>query len=282
MNTSIPYSAGTRSPRVPLPVNACDSHIHLYDASLSSDASVLAEATPAHYRMLQQRLGTSRTVIIQPAAHRFDNRLTVQGIAALGPERTRGVAVLNPDVSDAELHTLHAGGIRGIRFTLFNPQTALTQFDWVEPLAARVNELGWHVQLHWRADQIVEHVDLLQRLRCTLVFDHMARLPQHSGPSHEAFAIVARLLARGRTWVKLSGPYLDDSAPDYASRADVVHAWCQIAPDRLVWGSDWPHPTESTKPDDAHLLDRLGDWVGDAALRDRILVENAATLYGFA
>jgi predicted TIM-barrel fold metal-dependent hydrolase len=281
MNTLIPYTAGTRAPRVPLPANACDSHIHLYDAAMSSEPSVLVQGTADNYRLLQSRLGTTRTVIIQPAAHKFDNRVTVQGIAALGPERTRGVAVLTPEVTDAELIALHAGGIRGIRFTLFNPKTAQTRFDWVEPLAARVNELGWHVQLHWRADQIVEHVAILDRLRCTIVMDHMARLPVPQAQSHEAFGIVARLLAQGHTWVKLSGPYLDDEAPDYASRAAVVRAFCRTAPDRLVWGSDWPHPTESTKPDDAHLLDRLGEWVDDTVLRNRILVDNAAALYGF-
>jgi predicted TIM-barrel fold metal-dependent hydrolase len=225
--------------------------------------------------------GTSRTVIIQPAAHVFDNRATLDGIAALGADRTRGVAVINPEVTDAQLQTMHAGGIRGIRFTMFNPETAVTRFEWVAPLAARVHELGWHVQIHWRGDQIVEHAAILNNLKCTVVFDHMARLPRPEVEKHAAFSIVARLIEQGRTWVKLSGPYLDDTAPDYASRAAIVKAFCKLAPERMVWGSDWPHPTEKVKPDDAHMLDLFGEWVGDTALRNRILVDNPAKLYGF-
>lgn len=282
MTPDIPYTAGTRSPHMPVPTHACDSHIHLYDAALSSHPAVLEQGTSTTYRRLQARLGTSRTVIIQPAAHGFDNQVTLDGIAALGRDCTRGVAVLSPAVSDQALQSLHDGGIRGIRFTLFNPATALTRFEWVEPLAARVAELGWHVQLHWRADQIVEQASLLDRLRCPLVFDHMARLPQVEAQSHAAFGIVARLLDQGRTWVKLSGPYLDDKAPDYPSRAGVVRAWCRTAPDRLVWGSDWPHPTESIPPDDAQLIDHLDAWIGDTSLRNRILVDNPANLYGFS
>ncbi|HEY4372009.1 MAG TPA: amidohydrolase family protein [Burkholderiales bacterium] len=281
MNLVIPYTAGTGSPREPLPANACDSHIHIYDAALSDSPSVLAQATAENYRRLQARNGTSRTVIIQPAAHVFDNRVTLNGIAALGAERTRGVAVVSPEVTDAELQHMHAGGIRGIRFTMFNPKTAVTRFEWVEGLAARVAEFGWHVQIHWRGDQIVEHAAILNNLKCTIVFDHMARLPRPEAEKHPAFGIVARLLENGCTWVKLSGPYLDDAAPDYATRAGVVRAFCQRAPERLVWGSDWPHPTEEAKPDDARMLDLFGEWIGDISLRNRILVDNPARLYGF-
>lgn len=281
MNSSIPYTASTTRPQVPLPALACDSHIHLYDPALSNGSSVLPLGTIANYQRWQALHGTSRCVIVQPAAHGFDNQVTLNGIIALSREHTRGVAVIQPDITDAELLKLHEGGIRGIRFTLFNPDTALTRFEWVAPLAARVGELGWHVQVHWRADQIVEHAAILCDLPCTLVIDHMARLPTPQAHRHAAFSVVTRLLDAGKTWVKLSGPYLDDRGPDYASRAGVVQSLCRVAPHRLVWGSDWPHPTESIKPDDAHLLDKFGEWIGDTTLRDRILVDNPADLYGF-
>jgi len=282
MSTTVPHSAGSAAPRLALAARACDSHIHIYDARFASLTPVLPAATVAEYRLLQARNGTERAVVVTPAAYGTDNRVTLDAIAQLGPERTRGVAVLHPEVTDAQLQALHAGGVRGIRFTLFDPRTAVTRFDMVEPLARRVHELGWHVQLHWRGEQIVEHAALLARLPCTLVFDHMARLPRPENERHAAFAIVARLLAAGRAWVKLSGPYLDDEGPDYASRAAVVRAYASLAPGRLVWGSDWPHPTEkSLKPDDAHLLDLLDEWLGDLALRERVLVDNPAELYGF-
>ena len=281
MTPSVPYTTSTQSPRLTVPDLACDAHIHLYDATLSTSPAVLPLGTAENYQRWQALHGTSRCVIVQPAAHGFDNQVTLNGIATLGRERTRGVAVINPDITDVELQVLNEGGIRGIRFTLFNPETAMTRFEWVTPLAHRVAELGWHVQVHWRADQIVTHEAILHALPGTVVFDHMARLPQPQAQHHEAFGIVTRLLDTGRAWVKLSGPYLDDSGPDYASRAGVVHALCRTAPNRLVWGSDWPHPTESTKPDDARLLDLFGEWIGDSALRQRILVDNPAELYGF-
>jgi predicted TIM-barrel fold metal-dependent hydrolase len=257
--------------------------MHIYDPRFPGDPSRQpANGAAADYRRLQARLGTSRTVVVTPSVYRTDNRATLDAIQALGADSTRGVAVVHPDVTDAQLLALDAGGIRGIRFTLFDPATAVTRFDMVEPLAHRVHELGWHVQLHWRGDQIAEQAGLLARLPGTLVFDHMARLPQPEGAAHAAFGIVSRLLEKGRTWVKLSGPYLDSRGPDYAGRETVVRAFVKRAPERLVWGSDWPHPTEKdAKPDDAAMFDRFGEWIGDEVLHERILVENPARLYGF-
>ena len=280
---AVPHSTGTAPPRFATPADACDAHIHIYDrrfASLGDPARALADATAADYQKLQQRLGTRRAVVVTPTVYGTDNTVTLDAIERLGREQTRGVAVLHPDVSDATLRALDAGGVRGIRFTLFDPKTAVTRFDMVEPLARRIAPLGWHVQLHWRADQIVEHAALIERLPCTMVFDHMARLPHPEGAAHAAFGIVAGLVDAGRAWVKLSGTYLDPGQPD--SRAAVVRAWVQRAPQRLVWGSDWPHPTEkSVKPDDAAMLDEWAERVGDAALCRHILVDNAAALYGF-
>jgi predicted TIM-barrel fold metal-dependent hydrolase len=276
---------------LPLDVaDACDCHLHIYDArfaSIGDPSRVLSHCTAADYRLVQARLGTTRAVIITPTVYGTDNRVTLDAVAQLGADRTRGVAVLHPDVDVATLQELDAGGVRGIRFTLFDPATAVTRFEMVEPLAARIEPLGWHVQLHWRADQIVEHAAILDRLPCPIVFDHFARLPHPSGVRHPAFAVVARLMERGRTWVKLSAPYLDErGASDdggAGKRTSLARAWLRLAPERLVWGGDWPHPTErSALPDDLELLRRLGEWVPDAAQRRRVLVDNAAALYGFA
>ena len=277
------HSAGMARPVFVPPADACDAHVHIYDRrfpGLGDPARALHGATAADYRLLQQRLGTSRTVVVTPTVYGTDNAVTLDAIEQLGRECTRGVAVLHPDVSDATLRQLDAGGVRGIRFTLFDPATSVTRFDMIEPLAKRIAPLGWHVQLHLRADQIVAHAALVERLPCPMVFDHMARLPHPGGAAHAAFGVVARLVDAGRAWVKLSGPYLDPGQPD--SRASVVQAWVRQAPQRLVWGSDWPHPTEKiNKPDDAALLDTWSRTVGDAATCERVLVGNAAGLYGF-
>jgi D-galactarolactone isomerase len=177
-----------------------------------------------------------------------------------------------------------AGGIRGIRFTLFDPSTSVTGFDMIEPLAGRVNDLGWHVQLHLRGDQIVEHEALLMRIVSPIVFDHMGRLPQPQGTSHLAFRIIRKLIDRGKTWMKLSSVYQDTKVgpPTYADQTEVALAFLQAAPERMVWGSDWPHPTErDQKPDDAALFDLIAEWAPDETLRHRLLVDNPAALYGF-
>lgn len=279
----IPHTGGTAAPAFSTPADACDSHIHIYDRrfrGLGDPARALTQATAGDYRRLQQRLGTRRAVVVTPTVYGTDNAVTLDAITQLGRNQTRGVAVLHPDVDDATLEALDAGGVCGIRFTLFDPATAVTRFDMIEPLARRIAPLGWHVQLHLRGDQIVEHAALIERLPTPLVFDHMARLPHPAGAAHPAFDIVGRLLDARRAWVKMSGFYLDAGQPD--SRPAVARALLERAPDRLVWGSDWPHPTEkSLTPDDAELLDRWAGWVGDAALCRRILVDNPAALYGF-
>ena len=282
----VPNSSGTDVPKAHVPMNACDCHIHIYDERFPPahlNAPLHAHATVEHYRLLQQRIGTTRTVIVTPGPYRTDNRVTLDAIARLGPDQSRGIAVIHPDVTDTELQKMAMGGIRGIRFTLFNPATAVTTFDMIEPLSQRINELGWHVQVHMRADQIVDAGDLLQRLPSSVVFDHMGRLPQPGAIDHPALKIIRRMIDKGRTWVKLSGAYLDTrvGAPTYADVAETAKAYIKAAPDRLIWGSDWPHPTEKEKPNDALLLDLLAAWAPDEAMFHRILVENPVVLYGF-
>ena len=284
---TVPNSAGVNSPLLPIPLNACDCHLHIYDARFaqSADAAALPElATVNEYRLLQKRLGTSRAVIVTPRNYGVENHVTLDAIAQLGLDRARGVAVLRSDVSDATLKALDAGGIRGVRFSLYTPKHAAASFDMVEPLAARIAKLGLHLQLHWTADQIVEHEAMLKRLPTTIVFDHMTRLPQPLGLKHPAVKIVEHLLAQGRTWIKLSGAYLDSQVGEVGEFLDidsVARHWIALAPKRLVWGSDWPHPTEAIKPNDANMLDMLARWTTERSVIEQILVSNPSELYGF-
>jgi len=282
----VPNSSGRDVPKADVPVNACDCHIHIYDDQFpitGPTKRLCANASAEDYRLLQQRIGTTRTVIVTPGPYRTDNEVTLDAIARLGQSHSRGIAVVHPDVTDAELQKMAIGGIRGIRFTLFDPATAVTTMDMIEPLSQRINELGWHVQIHMRADQIVDTGDLLQRLPSSVVFDHMGRLPQPGGANHPAFKIICRMIEKGRTWVKLSGAYHDTTVgpPTYADVAKTAEAYIKEAPERLIWGSDWPHPTEKQKPNDALLLDLLAAWAPDEAMFQRILVENPVVLYGF-
>ena len=287
MTQPVPNSAGANIPNLAIPSKACDCHLHIYDERFSQvvQAAVLPGlATISEYRQLQRRLGTERAVIVTPRSYGTENDVTLDAIKQLGLDRTRGVAVLRDDVSEATLQKLDAGGIRGVRFSLYTPDHAAVSFKMVEPLAARLAALGWHLQLHWTADQIVEHEAMLKRLPTQIVFDHMARLPQPLGLSHPAVKIVEHLLAQGRTWLKLSGAYLDSQvgeAGDFLDIYAVARPWVTVAPQRLVWGSDWPHPTETRKPNDANMLDMLSRWTTERSVLEQILVSNPSELYGF-
>ena len=281
-----PNSSGTEAPRLKVPANACDCHIHIYDDRFPPPGAakrLVTNARVEEYRLLKKRIGTARTVVVTPSPYATDNRVTLDGVSQLGLSNARGIAVVHPDITDAELKKMADGGIRGIRFTLFDPTTAVTNFEMIEPLAKRVNDLGWHVQLHFRGDQLVEREDLLKRIASPIVFDHIGRLPQPDGVKYPAFQVICRLIDKGRTWVKLSGAYQDTKVgpPTYADVTRVAQAFVKYAPERMVWGSDWPHPTEKEKPNDALLFDLLAGWAPDEATRQRILVDNPEVLYGF-
>jgi predicted TIM-barrel fold metal-dependent hydrolase len=278
----VPNSAGSAAPVLPAPANAADCHIHIYDPRFQPLVTHPAQATVADYRLLQKRIGVSRVVIVQPRHYRTDNSATLDAIRQLGIAHARGIAVLHPDVPEAELKRLHEGGIRGIRFTLGNPQSAVVTVDMIEPLATRIAPYGWHVQLNMETEQIAGHAVLLRRLPTPIVFDHMGKLGL-TGVEHPAYGVIRELLDSGRAWVKISGAYLNTrlGPPTYADATLVAREFVKAAPERLVWGSDWPHPSPAETPDDAVLFDLLATWAPDEAVRNRILVGNPETLYGF-
>ncbi len=234
---TVPWSAGTEPPKLKAPPNACDCHMHIYDSRfpVAPNAKLsLPMRRSTTIACLQKRIGTTRNVVVTPSTYGTDNSCTLDAMAKLGPS-ARGVAVVDTSVTDAELKRLNGLGIRGIRFNLV--QSGATTIDMLEPLSKRVNDLGWHVQIHMLGEQIVEAADLLQRLPSPIVFDHMARIPEPAGVDHPAFALVMRLLDRGRTWVKLSGAYMDTKVgpPSYADVSKVARAYVKAAPERLVW-----------------------------------------------
>ena len=280
------WSSGTEPPRLRAPVNATDCHFHIYDASfpIAPYATLKPpEASVDDYQALRRRLGITRGVLIQPSTYGTDNRSYLSLLPKLGSDRTRMVAVVNTSVTDAELHDMHTAGVRGIRFNL-SPAGA-TSLDMVEPLSRRVDALGWHCQINMPGQQILAAQDLFLRIPGKLVFDHLAHIPEPEGPASPVFSLMRRLLDKGNTWIKLSGAYADTKLgpPAYADSTAVASAYVLAAPERLVWGSDWPHPSEAAdkKPDDAVLFDLLAVWVPDMAMRHRVLVENPARLYDF-
>jgi len=279
----VPSSSGTEPPKLKAPANAADCHIHIYDARFKSADLPLSNASVQDYRLLQKRIGVTRVVIVTPRNYVTDNSVTVDAIKQLGVQNARGVAVLRPTVTDAELKSLNDGGIRGIRFTVANPKTAVVSIDMIEPLAKRIADFGWHVQLNMPADKIVENADMLRRLPTPIVFDHMGQFPLPAGIEHPAYGVIRSLVDKNRAWVKISGAYLNTKIgpPNYPEATVIAQAYVKAAPQRLVWGSDWPHPSPPVKPDDAILFDLLAAWAPDEATRNRILIANPEALYGF-
>jgi len=280
------WSSGSEKPHFVPPAGATDCHFHTYDKTypIAKSATLLPDdALPDDYRALQRRIGTTRGVIIQPSTYGTDNRLQIASRQALGAENFRVVAVVAEDISEAELRRLDEQGVRGVRFNLGFP--GVLTVNSLATLAPRLADLGWHCQINMRPKQIEDNADLLASLPGRLVFDHLAQVPQPAGVESAPYKIIRGLLDRGKTWVKLSGPYVSSKqgAPDYADAAAVAAAYVKAAPERLVWGSDWPHPSEPKdhKPDDARLFDLFAQCAGDAAAFKRILVDNPAEFYGF-
>ncbi|GKS91129.1 amidohydrolase family protein [Acidovorax sp. SUPP2539] len=288
--TPVRFSAGSAAPRTVLPKDACDCHVHVYDGRFPAapGARLLPpDASAQDYRALQHRIGTARTVLVTPSTYGTDNRCMLEGLAALGPQ-ARGVAVIDGHESDAQLQRLHDAGVRGARLNLSLGVSGTVQS--LTPLACRIAPLGWHLQLLMAPDLLAAQGEVLRRLPVPLVFDHFGRISPAQAGQHPAHALLQDLLQRGQAWIKLSGGYIvseRQSTEDPALDA-LAASYLRCAPERVVWGSDWPHATASSgahpMPDDARQVDRLVDWAGqsgDAATLHRVLVDNPAALYGF-
>jgi predicted TIM-barrel fold metal-dependent hydrolase len=195
----------------------------------------------------------------------------------------RGVCVVNSSISDAELRALDRAGVRGVRIQFGVGRPPIGE-DEIAPLARRIAPLGWHLQFNLLPDQLVRLEKEIAALPVPVIIDHLGRATDTVSAHYKT---VRRLLDSGHGWVKLSGAYLfgDKGPPDYADASSAARAYLAAAPQRCVWGSDWPHPDASsgrvTMPDDTVLLKLLAAWAPDPGLRHRILVENAEAFYGF-
>jgi D-galactarolactone isomerase len=237
-------------PRTKLPSGACDCHVHVYGelttypASQPSSAGPIPEATADAYRALQARLGLERVVVVQPSAYGFDNRCTLDAVRALGPT-ARSIVVLRPETGEDELAALAARGARGVRFHML--ADALMHWEELEPMAARVAPFGWHVQLQMDGRSLPEREVALKRLPCPLVIDHNGKFLEPVGLRHPGFVSLCRLLDTGRVWVKTSACYetSKDGAPRYGDVARLARTLIRKFPERVVWGTNWPHPSST-------------------------------------
>lgn len=279
---AVAHSSGVSPPKFALPTGATDCHHHIFDPRFPRpNGRQGIWGTAADYRLVLKRLGLSRSVITSPQSYGFDNSCLVDALDDLGAT-TRGVAAVKLDVSDKELARLHEHGVRGIRLYLIGD--APTPFEQFAAYAERIAWLGWHIQMvAVQGDALVAAESALAQLPCTLVIDHFGYVNQPQGIHHPSMNTLRRLLDTGRVYVKLSAPYITSRVgpPDYSDVDEVAIALVRHAPERMLWGTDWPHPlvTTDTKPDDALMLDRLYLWAPSEMVRNQILVGNPTRVY---
>ena len=261
---------------------ACDCHVHIYEDKypMAPNVAWLPPHLPVStYREVQRALGLSRAVIVQPSAYGFDNSCTLDAVAQLGKDG-RGIALVAPDASDAELKRLDNGGICGVRYMMINPVLA---WDSLEPMAARLAGMDWMINLQLDGRTLPEHEKMLKRLPCRLVIDHNGKFLEPVTPDHPSFESLLRVLDGGNTWIKLSAPYetTKTGAPGYDDVSLLARTLVEKFPERCLWASNWPHPGRNPPPSELDLYQLLSAWAPGDGARRKILVDNPAQLYGF-
>lgn len=281
-----PPDPNPKTPRFVCPPGSVDTHIHIIGPSgrYAFDPTsyyVSADALPETHIALQGTLGLSHAVLVSPGGYGRDTRLLADVLTTY-PDRYRGIALVPEDISDAEIDRLNQLGVRGVRFMSASRGGVLPTIS--EAVAARVAAHGWHVQFYPHGADIDDFADRLLTLPNTIVLDHFASVKAERGVDQPAMRTLFRMLDTGRVWIKLSGPMrcVPGDFP-YAAVTPIARALVAHAPERLVWGTDWPHLNMDGRgmPNDGDLVDLIPEWIEDAADRRAILVDNPARLYGF-
>ncbi|MGO3911823.1 amidohydrolase family protein [Huaxiibacter chinensis] len=285
VQAEIKHSHCVYLPDFELPANSCDCHHHIFDRRYpysADDKRNLPNATVSEYGEFRDWLGFTRHVLVQPSSYGTDNRCLIDALQAFGPN-ARGEAVVTDATSDNELDVLSRAGVKGIRFNF--GAGSVTTPEMLLPLAARVAERGWHVQVHANASQLWELRSLLRQVPGRLVIDHFFRLPQPQPMEHPVWKLAWDLIDSGRCWVKLSALYHQSQRDDVSDMAGMVKTFLNEATERVLWGSDWPHPNlisaNKKMPDDALILSKIFHWASNDRIRHKLFVENPAQLYGF-
>ena len=284
---------GPKAPHEPkhsLPANATDCHCHVFEAPerfpISKDVSYAPASAPlGEYLRMCETVGIARTVQVNASVYGFDNSLTLDVISRLGQHRARGVGGVPLDVSAAEIERLHAGGFRGAR--LSTKVKGYGGADAIAPIAAKLKPFGWHIQLHFGDSHSIAGLEaMLMACPVPIVFDHLGCMKGSESPDARGFQALLRILQRrDDCWVKISSFHGRSVAgPPYDDMKVFAQALVDARGDRAVWGTNWPHPNHfapDETPDDADLVDVFCEWFPDARVRQQVMVDNPAQLYGF-
>ena len=284
MKTILAPDPNPVKPKYVLPQGACDAHCHVFGPGAKFPYSPARSYTPPdapkeNLAALHKFLGFSRAVLVQASCHGTDNSAMLDAIATSN-NTIRGVSMVGGDVTDAELARLHAGGVRGTRFNFVAHLGGAPDLKVVESVAARIAPLGWHLQLHLDAEDILTYRDFLNRLRVPFIIDHMGRVQAQHGLEQKPFKLLLDLMQNELAWIKVSGPErISAQGRPYLDAIPFARKLIETAADRVLWGTDFPHPNVKAMPNDGELVDLFPLMCDDEAIRRKILIDNPTKLY---
>ena len=286
----LPPIANTRTPKIPTPAGACDTHFHLFGPRAKFQFAESRSYTPDDAPLesllkMHDALGMARGVIVQGNAHGTDNSAVLDALQR-EPKRLRAAAIVKPDTDRDTLKRMADLGVRALRFHhmphgIGFSSLGMQSFEKLAPIMA---DLGLHAQFMMDANALDSALPFFKHWTLPVVIDHMGNVDGTLGAGQPGVQQMCRLLGEGRIWVKVSGSYrVSTQYPDYPDAKPIHEALVRANPDQIIWGTDWPHPRmEKDMPEDGHLLDLFNAWTPDAGLRKRILVDNPERLYGFS
>jgi predicted TIM-barrel fold metal-dependent hydrolase len=287
MKTTAPPDPNTKKPKFRPPPLACDAHCHIFGPGAkfpyAPDAPYHPPDSPFEsLQKLHAILGIERAVIVHASCHGADMRVTLDGIARSNG-RYRGTAIIDESYGDREFQRLHDGGIRGVRFNFVRHLGGRPDMAFFNRTVERVKDIGWHLILHLDATDLAELDALFKRIPVPMVIDHMGRVKAADGLEQPAFKVLLEWMRNEKFWVKICGAErVSSKGPPFTDAVPFARELIEAAPDRILWGTDWPHPNVGKHmPNDGDLVDLFAQMAPEPALQKKILVDNPARLYGF-
>jgi len=286
----LPPDRNPRKPGIVLPKGSIDTHVHVFEKgyTLSPGRGYNPpDSTLADLKHLHATLGVDRVVFTQPSVYGTDNSAILDGMNALNketPNRARCVVAITMDISDDELAALDKAGARGVRFNIDNKGGMPIGFDKIGELEARIKPFDWHIEWLFPGKDILELMPVFAKHTVPMSIAHFAYQPATAGVTAPGFQALLELVRRGNCWIKISGAnrVSETDLPPYDDVKPMARALIEAAPERIMWGTDWPHPNKYlANPNDGDLVDAFGDWVPDDTMRRKIMVDTAAAFYRF-
>jgi predicted TIM-barrel fold metal-dependent hydrolase len=295
MNSAIrnclPPDRNPKQPKLALPKGSIDTHVHVFVQSkykMNPDRGYNPpDSTLDDLKHLHKTLGVDRVVFTQPSTYGTDNSAILDGMTALNaetPDRARCVVAITMDVTDKELSALNDRGARGVRLNTDNKGGMPVRFDQIGELEARIRPFNWHFEWLFPGKDILDLMPVFRKIKVPMSIGHFAYQPAAAGVKAPGFQALLELMKAGNTWMKISGANRVSATdlPPYDDVAPMAHALIEAAPERIMWGTDWPHPNKYiANPNDGDLVDWFGNWVPDPAMQRKIMVDTPARFYRF-